>query len=61
MGTYMLFDEAILFCGLPVEKFKGITEPFVLTYKRTASRIVQGIGCHMLVRVDSIKPKENVK
>jgi hypothetical protein len=57
ISTYMLFDEAILFCGVPTEKFDGVTEPFVLTYRRQASRSVRGIGCHELVRVDSIKEK----
>ena len=55
LGTYMLYDESILFCGMPVDKFQGITEPFVLTYRRQASRNVQGIGCHDLLRVDSAK------
>jgi hypothetical protein len=55
LGTNMLYDESILFCGLPVDKFKGIAEPFVLTYRRQASHLVQGIGCHELVRVDAVK------
>ena len=55
LGTYMLYDESILFCGMPVDKFQGITEPFVLTYRRQTSRSVQGIGCHELLRVDSVK------
>ena len=57
MDTYMLFDESILFCGTPTDKFDGVTEPMVLTYERKAHRTVRGLGCHELVRVDSIKPK----
>ena len=55
LGTYMLYDESILFCGMPVDKFQGITEPFVLTYRRQANRSVQGIGCHELLKVNSLK------
>jgi hypothetical protein len=55
LGTYMLYDEQILFCGLPMEKFQGIIEPFVLVYERQAHRTVQGVGCHELVRVNSLK------
>ena len=54
LGTYMLYDESILFCGMPLDKFKGISEPFVLTYERVGHRTVQGVACHDLVRVDSV-------
>lgn len=58
IGTYSLYDENVLLCGLPMEKFNGIHEPFLLTYRRQASRLVQGIGCHDLVRVDNMVTKE---
>ena len=61
LGTYMLYDESVLFCGLPIDKFQGITEPFVITYERVSHRSVQGIGCHVLVDVTSLKPKEALK
>jgi hypothetical protein len=61
LGTYMLYDESLLLCGMPLEKFQGVTEPFVLTYERVAHRTVQGVGCHELIRADSIKPKETVQ
>jgi hypothetical protein len=61
LGTYMLYDESVLLCGLPMDKFQGITEPFVLTYERVARRTVQGIGCHVLISVDSLKPKEKIQ
>lgn len=53
--TYMLFDQTILFCGLPVDKFRGIAEPFAVTYERQAHRSVQGIGCHDILKVDAVK------
>ena len=61
LGTYMLYDESVLLCGLPMDKFQGITEPFVLVYERVARRTVQGVGCHVLVDVRSLKPKEPVQ
>jgi hypothetical protein len=61
IGTYMLYDDIILLCGLPIEKFTGITEPFLMTYERRAHRMVRGVACHDLLRVDSIVPKERVK
>jgi hypothetical protein len=61
LGTYMLYDESLLLCGMPLEKFQGITEPFVLTYERVSHKSVQGVGCHVLVRADSIITKEIVQ
>ena len=57
-GTYMLYDENILLCGLPTDKFTGVSEEFVITYERVSHHTVQGVGCHQLLRVDSIKKKE---
>jgi hypothetical protein len=58
VGTYMLYDDIILLCGRPVEKFTGITEPFLMTYERQAHHMVRGVACHDLLRVDNIVPKE---
>lgn len=58
LGTYMLYDESVLFCGLPVDMFRGKKEPFVLTYERAARRVVRGLGCHTLVRVDSMQAEK---
>lgn len=59
LGTYMLYDESILFCGIPQGKFDNINaEALVLTFERKARRTVQGIGCHELVRVDNMIPKQ---
>jgi hypothetical protein len=61
VGTYMLYDDTILLCGLPVEKFTGITEPFLMTYERASHHMVRGVACHDLLRVDSIESNERVK
>jgi hypothetical protein len=61
VGTYMLYDDIILLCGMPVEKFSGVTEPFLMTYERRAHHMVQGVACHELLRVDQIVSKERVK
>ena len=60
VGTYMLYDENILLCGWPAEKFQGIATPFVLTYERVSQHSVRGVGCHVLLRVDSLKTKESL-
>lgn len=54
LATYELFTEDVLLCGLPQSMFVGKHDPFVLTYKTQASRLVQGIGCHTLIRVDEL-------
>ena len=61
VGTSLLYDESILFCGLPIDKFQGVGVPFLLTYERQAHRTVQGVGCHNLIRVDTILPKTELK
>jgi hypothetical protein len=58
VGTYMLYDESILFCGYPTDKFEGVKEPFLLTYERVSHHNVQGVGCHNLVRVDTVVLKK---
>ena len=54
VGTSLLYDESVLFCGLPIYKFQGVGVPFLLTYERQAHHTVQGGGCHNLIRVDTI-------
>jgi hypothetical protein len=58
LGTYMLYDEPILFCGTPLDKFRGIGEPFVLTFERRAHKTVQGVACHNLIRVDNVVERQ---
>jgi hypothetical protein len=57
LATYSLFTEDILFCNRNsvAEMFEGKTIPVVLTYKTKATHMVQGIGCHALIRVDELK------
>jgi hypothetical protein len=61
VGAYMLYDDIVLLCGMPVEKFSGVTEPFLMTYERRAHHMVRGVACHELLRVDQIVSKERVK
>jgi hypothetical protein len=61
VGTYMLYDDIVLLCGLPIEKFSGIKEPFLMTYERRAHHMTRGVACHDLLRVDSIVPNERIK
>ena len=54
VGTYLLYDETVLLCGLPLDKFQGVSEPFLMTYERQSHETVRGVGCHELLRVDSL-------
>ena len=54
-GTYMLFQSpSLLLCGMPMDKFEGVTVPFVVTYRREASGRVRGVGCHELLNASSL-------
>jgi hypothetical protein len=61
VGTYMLYDENILLCGMPIDKFQGVVSPFLMTYERQAHRAVAGVGCHNLLRVDPIQLRKDVQ
>lgn len=61
VGTYMLYDDIVLLCGMPLEKFNGVTEPFLMIYLRQSSHMVRGVACHDLLRVDQIVPNERIK
>ena len=52
--TYMLYDENVLLCGLPIDKFGKVFGAFLMTYERQAHRSVNGVGCHELLKVDPI-------
>ena len=60
LATFNLFTEDILICNRRdiTGMFEGKHNPLVLTYRTQASRLVQGIGCHTLVRVDEMKTQE---
>jgi hypothetical protein len=51
-----LFDESILFCGDVSEQFDGKVGPVVVTYRKQASGMYRGVGCHTLVSVFTVKP-----
>jgi hypothetical protein len=57
LATYLLFDENLLFCGVPAEKLDGHENPVVFVYSRISSRRVGGVGCHDLIEVRDIKPE----
>jgi len=61
VGTYMFYDDIVLLCGMPIDKFSGVTEPFLMTYERRAHHIVRGVACHDLLRVDQIVSNEMIK
>ena len=61
IGTYGLFTEEFLFCDANPDRFLNQTNPMVLTFRTKASRMIDGIGCHELVNVSSIKPKERIQ
>jgi hypothetical protein len=61
VGTYMLYDENILICGLPIDKFQGIGSPFLMTLERVSHRAVGGVGCHELIRVNEIVPTKGLQ
>ena len=55
LGTYALFTQDILMCGMPLDKFEGKRNPVAITYARRATRMISGIGCHPLLRVDEVQ------
>jgi len=56
LATYSLFTEDILFChrSAIAPMFEEKHNPLVLTYRTQATRIIDGVGCHTLVRVDEM-------
>jgi hypothetical protein len=61
LATYMLFDETILFCGVPAEKLDGHENPMVLVYERQSHHRIDGLGCHELVGVRDIKGEKEAQ
>lgn len=60
--TYGLFDESIMFCGdiRPMMENK-FTRFQAYTYRRAASRLIDGIACHALVGVDDVKDEKGIQ
>ena len=61
-GTFGQFTEGLLLCDYNdvAEKFFNKSGLMVLTYERTAHRMVSGVGCHRLHSVDQVQlvPKQ---
>jgi hypothetical protein len=58
---YGLFDESVMFCGDVRSMLEGKKAAFqVYTYRRAASRLIDGIPCHALVGVDDIVKKKGL-
>jgi len=53
--TSTLHTESVLFCGDAADTFNGLRGPLVVTYRRQASRQINGIGCHNLETVYAIQ------
>lgn len=54
LATYSLFTEDVLICGAPDDLFEGKHNPMLLTYRAASPRLVRGVGCHTLLRVDEL-------
>ena len=55
LNTYQMYSEKIQFCGDSIFLFDNKKNPVVLTYTRQAYRIIEGRGCHELIRVDNME------
>jgi hypothetical protein len=58
IATYALYTDEILLCGVPADKIDGHQNPMVLIYERRSHKLVDGLGCHELVRVADIKAEK---
>lgn len=57
--SFALYTEDILFCGQRGVEFNAAAGgPVVVTYKRQAHEMIDGIGCHELVSIDKVEKKE---
>lgn len=60
--TYGLYDESVMFCG----DIRGMMDNKVTTfqaytYRRAASRLIDGIPCHALMGVDDVKNEKGIQ
>jgi hypothetical protein len=61
LGTYLLFDENLVFCGreaIPklLTDQEHLKDGWVaFTYRRQASRLVEGVACHTLISADRLE------
>ena len=60
--TYSLFDESLMFCGNEADRLTKddhmIAGWHTLTFRRQASRLIDGIPCHALIGVDEAKDQQ---
>jgi hypothetical protein len=56
--TFLLYTETVLFCGDRSKQFDGMTGPIVVTYKKQAHTLYQGVACHEFVSVEHVVAKE---
>jgi hypothetical protein len=60
--TFGLYDESIMFCGDIRGQMDGKQTTFqAYTYRRAASRLIDGIPCHALVGVDDVKNEKGIQ
>ena len=60
--SYSLFDESLMFCGDVVPMFEGKVATFqAFTYRRAASRLIDGIPCHELRGVNDVVTKTGIQ
>jgi hypothetical protein len=58
-ATFELYTENILFCGNRADDFRTATGPIVLTYKRVAHEMIDGVACHELEAITKVAiPKD---
>jgi hypothetical protein len=54
-GTFELYTEQVMLCGLPTDELiDRANGPIVLAYKRQAHEAVDGVACHDLEGVFSV-------
>jgi hypothetical protein len=54
-GTFALYTEQVMLCGLPTDELiNKASGPVILVYKRQANAAVQGVACHNLEGVFSV-------
>jgi hypothetical protein len=60
ISTHMLYVADVLFCGFSPDMLEGKQNPVVLVYETQAHKMIEGIGCHLLVNVLEIKGDKHV-
>jgi hypothetical protein len=59
--TYGLFDESVMFCGDVRGMLENKSTTFLAyTYRKAASRLIDGVPCHQLIGIDEV-PNERIQ